>query len=184
MKKRCLPSNHPELAVSYCNIGLAHLALNHYDEALIYYMRDLSMSEKTLPSDHAEIGITHHNLGQVYRAKEKGSHLALKHYQMAIDIYMKSLPRQRPYIGRWENAFQYAEEAFHILEATLSEEHRRRAKSAYILAKVYKKMNQNNKALEYANKVYNIQLKTLNINHKEVQKTLELIKSIEIIKNI
>ncbi|CAF2958861.1 unnamed protein product [Rotaria sp. Silwood2] len=172
MKKRCLPSNHPELAVSYCNIGLAHLALNHYDEALIYYMRDLSM--------------------------KKGSHLALKHYQTAIDIYMKRLPRQHPYIdmslmymgevlcdqNNLENAFQYAEEAFHILEATLSEEHRRRAKSAYILAKVYKKMNQNNKALEYANKVYNIQLKTLNINHKEVQKTLELIKSIEIIKNI
>ncbi|CAF4498237.1 unnamed protein product, partial [Rotaria magnacalcarata] len=62
MKARCLPSNHSELAVSYCSIGLTHLSLKHYDEVIIYYTQNLSMSEKTLPSDHAEIGITHHNV--------------------------------------------------------------------------------------------------------------------------
>jgi tetratricopeptide (TPR) repeat protein len=193
MKKRCLPSDHPELAVSYNNLGLVHLALKHYDEALIYYLRDLAMSEKTLPVDHAEIGITHHNLGQVYREKEKGSHLALKHYQKAVDIYMKSLPREHPYIGmslmyiadvfceqdNLQDAQRYAEEAVNILEAKLPEEHRRRAESAYIIAKIYKKMNENDKSLKYACKARDIQLKTLDIDQKEVQQTLELINSIK-----
>ena len=193
MKERCLPSDHPELAVSYNNFGLAHLALKHFDEALIYYMKDLAMSEKTLPSDHAEIGITHHNLGQVYRAKENGSCLALEHYKKAIDIYMKSLQRQHPYIGmslmymgevscdqdNLEDALLYAQEAFGILEAKLPAEHRRLAESAYILAKIYKKMNDNDKALEYAYKSHNIQSKTPDIDHREIQKTVELIKNIE-----
>ncbi len=191
MKERCLPSDHPELAVSYCNLGLVHLALNNCDEAIIYFMRDLSMSEKTLPSDHAEIGITHHNLGQVYRAKEKGNPLAAKHYQKAIDIYLKSLPREHPNIamslmylaevlGDQENlhdAVNYAEEAVHICEVTLPEEHRRRAESIYILAKIYKKMNREDKSLECAYKARDIQLKTLSIDHEEVQATLRLIDS-------
>lgn len=196
MKERCLPSCHPDLAVSYCNIGLTYEALKQYDEAIIYYMRDLSMSEQTLPPDHAEIGITHHNLGKVHRAKEKGSPLALKHFQKAIDIYMKSLPREHPYIGRSlifmadvlceqgdiENAFQYAQEAFNIFETKLNEEHPRFAQVAFTLAKIYKKMNQNDKALEYARKAYNIQLKTLDSHNSDVQETLELIQSIELVQ--
>jgi len=77
-----------------------------------------------------------------------------------------------------------AQEALDILEITLSKEHRRIAESAYILAKVYKKMNQNYKSLEYAYKAQEIQLKTLNIDQNDVQKTIELINSIKIANNI
>ncbi|CAF4327360.1 unnamed protein product [Rotaria magnacalcarata] len=103
MKARCLPWNHSELAVSYCSIGLTHLSLKHYDEVIIYYTQNLSMS-------------------QVYRAKEKGSQLALKHFQKAIDIYTKSLSREHPYIDLPlmyigdilcdQDAYQYAQEPF------------------------------------------------------------------------
>ncbi|UJR16698.1 hypothetical protein I4U23_003598 [Adineta vaga] len=188
VSEKTLPKDHVHIAEALNNI-----ALSHFDEALMYYMRDLTISEKTLPDNHAEIGITHHNLGQVYRAKDRGSDLAVKHYQTAIDIYMKTLPRQHPYIGfslmyiaevlseqnNLEAAFRYATEAVSIVEATLSDDHRRRAEATYILAIIYKKMHQIDKSLEYAYKARDIQLRTLDGSHKEVQKTLELIQSIE-----
>ncbi|CAF4436021.1 unnamed protein product [Rotaria socialis] len=89
MKERCLPSNHSELAVSYCNISRTHLARKHYDEAIIYYTQ--------IDQNGLVYGLFIN--GQVYRAKEKESQLALKHFQKAIDIYAKSLPRKHPYIG-------------------------------------------------------------------------------------
>ena len=53
--KNSFPDNHPQLAVSYNNVGRAHANTNDYSKALSYFRYALDIFECSLPPDHPNI---------------------------------------------------------------------------------------------------------------------------------
>ncbi|CAF1218191.1 unnamed protein product [Adineta steineri] len=53
--QKTLPSNHPDLATSYNNIGWVYRNMKDYSKTLSYYERALNIWQCALPSTHPHI---------------------------------------------------------------------------------------------------------------------------------
>jgi len=53
--QKTLPANHPDLAISYYNIGEVYDNMGEYLKALSYYERALDIKERSLPPNHPSI---------------------------------------------------------------------------------------------------------------------------------
>ncbi|CAF4403293.1 unnamed protein product, partial [Rotaria sordida] len=53
--KIALPPNHPELAISYNNIGLVYNNMGEYSKALSSYEQSLEIDKIALPPNHPEL---------------------------------------------------------------------------------------------------------------------------------
>jgi tetratricopeptide (TPR) repeat protein len=60
--KNTLPSNHPDLATSYNNIGMVYKNMGEYSKALSFLEKALSIFKETLPSNHRNIQIVQKNI--------------------------------------------------------------------------------------------------------------------------
>ncbi|CAF4967799.1 unnamed protein product, partial [Rotaria socialis] len=58
-----LPSNHPDLASSYNNIGFVYDNMGDYSNALSYHQKALNIYEKTLSSNHPDLAASNNNIG-------------------------------------------------------------------------------------------------------------------------
>ncbi len=65
IRKKHLPSDHPDLGGSYNNIGIVHDCLGHSDLALEHYNRSLEIRLKSLPAQHPDVAATYKNMGLV-----------------------------------------------------------------------------------------------------------------------
>ncbi|CAF4312163.1 unnamed protein product, partial [Rotaria sordida] len=63
--KKALPPNHPDLAYSYNNIGLAYFGKGDYSKALSFLEKALAIRQKSLPSTHPLIKATKDNIDHV-----------------------------------------------------------------------------------------------------------------------
>ncbi|CAF3966410.1 unnamed protein product, partial [Adineta steineri] len=97
-----LPSNHPDLATSYSNIGLTYSEMGEYSKALSYYEKALEIQEKSLPSDHPDSAITYNNIGSVYDFMGEYSK-TLSYYERALEILKKTLPLNHPDLANLYN---------------------------------------------------------------------------------
>jgi tetratricopeptide (TPR) repeat protein len=66
IRKKHLPSDHPDLGSSYNNIGAVHHYLGHYDIALEHYNRSLEIKMKSLPAQHPDVAMTYKKMGRVW----------------------------------------------------------------------------------------------------------------------
>ena len=55
IKQKTLPANHPDLAISYNNIGLVYDKMGEYSKALSYYEKAQQIWQKSLPPTHPYI---------------------------------------------------------------------------------------------------------------------------------
>ncbi|CAF4364459.1 unnamed protein product, partial [Rotaria sordida] len=55
MKEKALPPNHPDLAISYGDIGQVYNNMGNYSKALSFLEKALSIQQKTLPPSHPHI---------------------------------------------------------------------------------------------------------------------------------
>jgi tetratricopeptide (TPR) repeat protein len=53
--QKTLPENHPDLAISYGNIGLVYNNMGEYSKALVYLERALDILQRALPSNHPHL---------------------------------------------------------------------------------------------------------------------------------
>ncbi|CAF4354276.1 unnamed protein product, partial [Rotaria sordida] len=53
--EKALPSNHPNLAFSYNNIGGMYNNMGDYSKALEFHEKALKIREKALPSNHPDL---------------------------------------------------------------------------------------------------------------------------------
>ncbi|CAF4527924.1 unnamed protein product [Rotaria socialis] len=97
ISEKHLPSNHPKLATSYNNIGLAYDGMGNYLKAIEFYERALEIDEKTLPSNHPDLATSYNTIGQVYNNMGDYSK-AFVFVEKALSIFQKSLPPTHPLI--------------------------------------------------------------------------------------
>ncbi len=55
IRQKTLPDNHPHLATSYNNIGLAYSNIGECSKALSYLERSLDIAQRSLPPDHPHL---------------------------------------------------------------------------------------------------------------------------------
>ena len=84
MQLRLYPNaDHPEIAVSYNNIGSAYYGLGEYEKAIAYHEKALAMELRLYPNaDHPDIAKSYNNIGNAYHGLGK--------YEKAIEYCEKS----------------------------------------------------------------------------------------------
>lgn len=81
VRKQCLPTNHPDIAISLIRRGMAYLALNNVNEALNSFEAALNMS----PDEDATRAKILSNLGVAHYQNEDYA-MALKSFTSALEI--------------------------------------------------------------------------------------------------
>ncbi|CAF3791369.1 unnamed protein product [Adineta steineri] len=89
------PSNHPDLARFYNNIGEVHAKMGNYLKALSYYEKNLEISKQSLPSNHPDLAYSYNNIGLVH--EDIGNYSkAHTYYERAIQLGEQSLSSNHP----------------------------------------------------------------------------------------
>jgi len=81
--------NHPELASSYCGLGLANHCLRNYQEALKNHEKALEIDEDFYGKMHLKTATSYHNLAEVDQS--------LGNHEKAIKLYEKALEIRKSY---------------------------------------------------------------------------------------
>ena len=142
IRKRILDENHPDLAISYNNVGISYGALNDHEKALEYKLIALGIRERALGEDHPDLAASYNNIGYTY-GKLGNNTAKLDYYLKALTIRERKLPGNHPDIAMscsniaWtlfamrelEKAVIYMRRAADIINhSTLPEQHRKRVK--------------------------------------------------------
>ncbi|CAF1288823.1 unnamed protein product [Adineta steineri] len=177
IEQKTLPSNHPDLAISYSNIGGVYDSMGEYSKALSYYEKALEIDQKTLPLNHADFAQSYNNIGIVYY--NMGEYLkALSYYEKALDIFRKTLPSNHPTlatsynnigsvyekVGEYSEALSSHEKALEIRQKTLPSNHPDFAQSYNNIGILYDEMGEYSKALSSHKKALEIYQGTLPSN--------------------
>ncbi len=64
-----LAEDHPAVSEILNNLGVIHLAMGEYDEALVAHQQSLVLREATLGPDHPDVALSLNNLGNVHTAR-------------------------------------------------------------------------------------------------------------------
>ncbi len=123
--QKTLPANHPDLAVSYSNIGEVYRNMSEFSKALAYCEKTLKIFQITLPANHPHLAASYSNIGGVYDGMGEYSK-ALSYYEKALEINQKLFLRIIPIwllltttSGRYVYTWASIRKHFHIMNKYL-----------------------------------------------------------------
>ena len=82
IKLKKLGDDYPNVAATYCNMGVVYEKQGKNDEALAMYEGSVDLYEE-IGDDHPHVATTYNNMGLVYKNQGK--------YNEALAMYEKSL---------------------------------------------------------------------------------------------
>ena len=181
IRKKVLPENHPDIATSYNDMGLAYGALGEYKKELECCLKALAIQEKVLPENYPDIATLYNNVGYAY-GKLEDHKKQLEYYLKALAIREKVLPENHPdIVASYNNVgYAYGELADHkkelnyylkvlaIQEKVLPENHPDIAASYNDVGSVCSELGDHQKELEYKLKALAIREKVLPENHPDI----------------
>ena len=181
IRKKVLPENHPDIATSYNDMGLAYGALGEYKKELECCLKALAIQEKVLPENYPDIATLYNNVGYAY-GKLEDHKKQLEYYLKALAIREKVLPENHPdIVASYNNVgYAYGELADHkkelnyylkvlaIQEKVLPENHPDIAASYNDVGYVSRELGDHNKELYYYLKALAIREKVLPENHPDI----------------
>lgn len=142
------------------NIGLIYTNQKDYDKALEYYSRSLEIQQGI--NDKKGMASTYNNIGEIYMYQEDYEN-ALQYFQNSRDIYREisdkqglsgisiNIGRMKNEQGEYQQALQWCAEGLRLSEEINILEEQKNA--CLCLYDAYKAMNNNNKALEFHERV-------------------------------
>lgn len=92
IQQKLLPSNHPNLGISYVHIGNVYSKTNQFSQALSYYKKALKIQEQSLPSNHPDIDTTFNSINKVYKQLNDYTNTS-SFSKRTVDIGQRSLRR-------------------------------------------------------------------------------------------
>ena len=102
IQQQSLPSNHPDLASTYNNIGNVYYSMGEYVKALSSHEQALAIKQQSLPSNHPDLSLTYNNIGLVYSSMGDYAE-ALSSHEKALAIQQQSLPSNHPNLASTYN---------------------------------------------------------------------------------
>ena len=181
IRKKVLPENHPDIATSYNDMGLAYGALGEYKKELECCLKALAIQEKVLPENYPDIATLYNNVGYAY-GKLEDHKKQLEYYLKALAIREKVLPENHPdIVASYNNVgYAYGELADHkkelnyylkvlaIQEKVLPENNPDIAASYNDVGSVCSELGDHKKELDYYLKALAIREKVLPENHPDI----------------
>ena len=162
VKEKVLPENHPDIATSCNNVGVAYGELGEHKKELEYKLKALTIREKVLPKNHPDIAASYNNVGSAYSELEDHKK-TLGYLLKALTIREKVLSENHPDIaasynnvgyaygelGEHKKELEYKLKALAIREKVLPENHPDIAISYNNVGVVYMDLKEYKKALQY-----------------------------------
>jgi CHAT domain-containing protein len=153
--------NHPDIAMSFNNLGNLYKSLGDYEKAEKYYLQSLEIRQKIYSEDHPDIATSFNNLGLLY--SDLGDYeKAEKYYLQSLEIRQKIYSKDHPYITASE--YQIAKvslslgkykKAYELLTQVLEERTKDVAANFEWLSDVQQELYWGNTKFFYEN-VYNL----------------------------
>ncbi|MFC2171564.1 tetratricopeptide repeat protein [Acidobacteriota bacterium] len=142
IKEKTLGPEHPEVALSLCNLAILLKAAGDYTGARTLYERALAIQEKALGPEHLDVAATLNSFG-ILLWKTGDYEQARPLYERALEIREKNLGPEHPLVaqclnnlanlfremGDYGEAKRLYERGLEIREKTLGPEHRDIARS-------------------------------------------------------
>ncbi|UJR20672.1 hypothetical protein I4U23_023793 [Adineta vaga] len=170
MLLQSLPSDHPDIASVYNNIGLVHGKKDELNSALKNLEIAYEMRRKQLPPNHPHIAGSLNNIGNIH--KTKGDYdKALDYYQKALKIFEINYPNDRlkkamiiENIGRvysdkedFDTALTYFSRALEMYKRVLPDQHSNIAPCLGQIGYAHKKKGDLDVALDYYQQQLNME---------------------------
>ena len=183
IQQQSLPSNHPDLASTYGNIGNVYSSMGEYAKALSSHEKALAIQQLSLPSNHPQLASTYGNIGLVYFSM--GEYVkALSSYEKTLGIQQQSLPSNHPDLaltynnignvyfsmGEYAKALSSHEKALAIQQQSLPSNHPQLASTYNNIALVYYSMGEYPKACSSIRYAVDIGSKFLPPNHPDLRR--------------
>lgn len=170
---------------TYHNIGVLKDRLHQFDEALVYYFKALGLFEKNIEKGKLknylkQYSVIYNSIGNIYSSKgdfETAKEYYLKGYKLAVEynnynslgVITNNLGKQQLEHKNYDAAIKYLNESLEV---------RKKDNDVYGIAKTYvfiawyyKDINQLDKAIESAEKAYQLSLET-----KAIQTSIDAIQ--------
>ncbi len=112
--------DHPKIAISYTNIGVAYRELELYGDAVNNFESALKIWNKVYSQPHQTKAFVLSNLGQTYTAIGD-TEIARDYYAQALDMYRQSYGNKHPDIAGVLNAIGNAELAQRKFDSALDQ---------------------------------------------------------------
>ena len=162
VKEKVLPENHPDIATSCNNVGVAYGELGEHKKKLEYCLKALAIHEKVLPENHPVIATSYSNVGCTYG--ELGDRKKELEYKLkALAIREKVLPENHPDIAisynnvgvvymdlkEYKKALQYMLLATPIFEQTVPKNNAQLARLYSRISKAYANLGDEENSEKY-----------------------------------
>jgi tetratricopeptide (TPR) repeat protein len=178
IRERVLETDHPNIAVSYNNIGIIYRSMGNYQKALEFNIKALALRERVLGTEHQNTATYYSNIGTTYYAM-KNYPKALEHFLKALAIEERVLGTDHPDIaGSYNNigdaysamkdypkALEYHLKALALRERILGTGHPDTATSYNNIGTTYCYLRNYPKALEFYLKALAILERVLETTH-------------------
>ena len=100
--RKVLPTDHPDLADAYGNIGRLEYELGKYDSAIMHFNTCESIYLSRFGDDYLHLGYIYDNKGNIYFTRSDFE-TALEYYRNALNIFTLNLPAGHPVISNSYN---------------------------------------------------------------------------------
>ncbi|CAF4133530.1 unnamed protein product [Adineta steineri] len=181
IRQQSLLSNHPDLAMSFNNIGLVHHIMGDYPKALSSHENALAIRQ-SLPLNHPDLGASYNNIGLVYY-KMGDYRKALLSHEKALTIKLQSLPSNHPDLamsynnigavyykmGNYPEALSSHGNALAIRQKSLPFNHSDLGGSYNNIGVVHENMDDYLKAHSFYERAVQIRLQSLPTNHPTLE---------------
>ena len=175
---------HPNVALSYDNIGLGYFYLGDYVSALKCIQKAEDVQKKALDSNNIALSTTYNNYGIIY--SELGDYnKAIAYYEKAKSIVVAEYGERHPDVamellnigtaylnlGDYSKGLKYLFDALDINQTTLGSSHHHVATNYSDIGTAYDNLGEYKQAIDYFQKALLIQKSKLGENHPDVANT-------------
>ena len=162
VRKLLFGDSHPDVAISYNNIGLVYDDLGDYVRALEYHQQSLAIKIQLYGDSHPDVAISYNNIGLVY--DDLGDYArALEYHQQSLAIWKQEYGESHPNVatsynnigniyadqGEYARALEYCQKTLEIDKRIFGEVHPNVATSYNNIGYVYNAQGDYARALEY-----------------------------------
>ena len=191
IRKQAFGEFHPDVTLSYNNIGLVYDDLGDYVRALEYHQQSLAIKIQLYGDSHPDVAISYNNIGSVYYSQGDYTH-ALEYFQQSLAIRKQVYGESHPDVatsyndignvyysqGDYARALEYYQQSFAIWKQVYGEYHPYVATSYSNIGGIYNAQGDYARALEYLQQALNINKQFLGQEHPDTKNVQEKIETI------
>ena len=172
---------HPDVAISYNNIGFIHSSQGNYSQALEYHQKSLEIRLEIYGERHPDVATSYNNIGLVLDNQGNYSR-ALEYYLKSLEIRLETYGERHPNVatsynnigcihykqGNYSQALKYYNKSLEIRLEIYGERHPDVATSYNNIGGIHTSQGNYSKALEYYQKSLEIRLEICGERHPDV----------------